>query len=331
MYNKETKYLVRRLYNEHKNLHVVSQLTKIPVSTVHRWINMDENSPKGKPGPKSKLSERDLRLMKRVVHTLGDEGKRCTSRIVKEEASLGHVSTRTVRRALSEMDFKYKKVAKEISLTHAHKENRVMHCRKWLEEAIDWKTVIFTDEKRFTLEGPDNWSSYIDLERKNTRDRVRCGGGGYMIWGMISSTGLFWIKFLDGNINSEKYIEVLTEAKCILDENFGDDNYIFQQDNCSVHTSAQTKKWITEANMCVLEWPAKSPDLNLIENIWSYLSYKVYTEKVKFPSLKTLKNAIETSVKNINAHDSKYIETLYLSMNKRLVECIERKGAITDY
>ena len=55
-----------------------------------------------------------------------------------------------------------------------------------------------------------------------------------MIWGMVVSTGLLLIEFLSGIVNSEKYIGILTEAKAILDMNFSEENYVFQQDNCSV-------------------------------------------------------------------------------------------------
>ena len=304
MHGKEIVFLVRHLYKTHKNYAKVSRISKIPETTVRRIIKKDDNKPKKVSGPKPKLKDRDLRAIKRVVNKCADDNRRCTSRIIKDETNLIDVSTRTIRRSLKSMNFGYKKIAKEIQLTPAHKARRIELCRQWISSSIDWKTVIFTDEKRFTLDGPDNWSSYIDLERKNVRDRVRCGGGGYMIWGMLASTGLFWVKFLDGKVNSEKYIQVLDEAKGILDGHFGDNNYILQQDNCSIHKSVRTLKWLSESEIEVLEWPAKSPDLNIIENMWSFLSYKVYSEKVKFSSKNALKNAINAAVESINRNDS---------------------------
>ena len=36
------------------------------------------------------------------------------------------------------------------------------------------------------------------------------------------------------------------------------------------------KEWTAKVNMTTLEWPARSPDLNLIENVWEMLAQLVY-------------------------------------------------------
>ena len=36
------------------------------------------------------------------------------------------------------------------------------------------------------------------------------------------------------------------------------------------------KEWMAKVNMTTLEWPARSPDLNLIENVWEMLAQLVY-------------------------------------------------------
>lgn len=331
MHSIEITKLVKRLYDQHNNYREVARLMGLPLTTVHRLANKDTGILKARRGPKFKLSDRDTRKIKRVVNSCANQGQRCSSRTVQVEANLHHVSPRTVRYYLNRIGFVYKKVAKEIIHTDEHKKTRMALCREWVETSVDWKSVIFTDEKRFTLDGPDSWSTYMDPARKMVRDRVRCGGGGLMFWGMISSSGLLWIKFLDGKVDSSKYIEVLREAKGILDDKFGDGNYILQQDNCPIHTSAKTRQWLQDANMHVLKWPAKSPDLNIIENIWNYMSCKVYEKKVKFASRNELKNEIEKIVRKINEKDRKYVENLYASIPKRLLSVIDKKGAIIDY
>ena len=52
--------------------------------------------------------------------------------------------------------------------------------------------------------------------------------------------------------------------------------FVLQQDNCSIHVLKLMKEWMAKVNMTTLECPARSPDLNLIENVWEMLAQLVY-------------------------------------------------------
>ena len=44
---------------------------------------------------------------------------------------------------------------------------------------------------------------------------------------------------------------------------------VFQQDNAAAHSAKFTKEYFMEAEITAMEWPARSPDLNCIENAWA--------------------------------------------------------------
>jgi hypothetical protein len=44
-------------------------------------------------------------------------------------------------------------------------------------------------------------------------------------------------------------------------------DFLYQQGNASIHVSRETRQLLAEQNVSLMEWPARSPDLNLIENV----------------------------------------------------------------
>ncbi len=50
--------------------------------------------------------------------------------------------------------------------------------------------------------------------------------------------------------------------------------HVFQQDNAKPHAATITTAWLHSRRVRVLNWPAYSPDLSLIENIWCIIKRK---------------------------------------------------------
>ncbi len=59
------------------------------------------------------------------------------------------------------------------------------------------------------------------------------------------------------------------------DKLYGDADLIFQQDLAPAHTAKATKSWFNDHGVTVLDWPANSPDLNPIENLWGIVKRKM--------------------------------------------------------
>lgn len=94
-------------------------------------------------------------------------------------------------------------------------------------------------------------------------------------------------------MNAENYIEVLDDVLLNFAEEFHGESWTYQQDNAPIHSAKRTKEFFASKNIPVLKWPAVSPDLNPMENLWSILSKQVYKGGRQFDTLLQLKKAIQ--------------------------------------
>jgi len=65
------------------------------------------------------------------------------------------------------------------------------------------------------------------------------------------------------------------------DQLFKDADFIFHQDSTPAHTAKSTKSRLNDHGVGVLDWPANSPDLNLIENRWCIDKRKMRNKRPK--------------------------------------------------
>ena len=91
------------------------------------------------------------------------------------------------------------------------------------------------------------------------------------------------------------------------------------------------KEWMAMAkvNMTTLEWPARSPDLNLIENVWEMLTQLVF-DGPEITKEAQLWERILGAKKQLIETRRDVIVYMFDHYEERLIKVI-KKGDITDY
>ena len=148
-----------------------------------------------------------------------------------------------------------------------------------------------------------------------------------MVWGCFSGIGTGSLYRVEGILDSNKYIRLLNSAMFpSVEKLFQNGEYIYQQDNAPCHKAKRVMEFFQRKGVSIMDWPAQSPDLNPIENLWTILKQKVHNSKPS--SLDVLWETVNGVWDNI---EESIIESLVASMPKRVKAVIAAKGGATRY
>ena len=141
----------------------------------------------------------------------------------------------------------------------------------------------------------------------------------------MSAAGVGELYFIEGNMNSNMYCEILQQSMIPSLQKLGS-RAVFQRDNDPKHTSKTTTAFLKRLRVKVMDWPSMSPDLNPIEHLWGILKRKVEVRKVSI--IRQLCDIVMEEWKSIPVAT---FEALVNSMPRRVKAVLDNDVGHTKY
>ncbi len=284
---------------------------------------IERKSGSGRKRMTTELEDRDILIAAK-------RRRKITAKEIKKENEL-NVTEQTIRNRLHEFGFHSFFTVKKPFISQHNQQRRLKFAKKYKDKPIEfWKSVLWSDESTFVLR-------FQGKERvwrlPNERYEPYCLRGTVKhdekinVWGCFSAHGVGRLYRVNGILEQKQFHSILVNqmipsARAL----FPSGDFVFQQDNDPKHTAKKNLQYLKNKNIQVLEWPSQSPDLNPIENLWSYMDRQMkdrnpQNETQLFAIIKECWESLSTDL----------LSSLVESMPRRCEAVIKSKGMPTKY
>jgi transposase len=327
--SRQIKELIIKMHRQGKSQRFIAQNFEISRGAVRgivkkflKYGTIENMKKSGRPNKTS------IREQKKLCNISISNPFYSASQLHKNWHPSSNVSLSTVKRILRKYKLFGRVAAQKPLLTKRHINARFLWCKTYQHWCMaDWRKVIFSDECRIEL-----FPSTRRMVRRPVKARYRkeftsntkhCGGSGLMLYGAIKSSGQRCLVRCQKSVNSQEYIQVLQTGLLPM---YNINDYLIQ-DSAPCHTSKTTQDFLEKKGVCVIsDFPPVSPDINIIENMWSLLKNRVACHSVK--TLNELWAVCENEWQDI-PNDT--VQKLYDSIPSRIQAILKSKGHSTKY
>lgn len=229
-------------------------------------------------------------------------------------------------------------------ISEKSRQKRLAFAQHHQQQQTDWGKVVAVDSCIIYLNGSNTrkkvWSPKgvkPVVSKPNRSQKIH-------VYGAICATGKTRLMYVAGTtgiksrykskrgkalegFGGEAMRDLLRDELVPAVQQLGVEGWTLLMDNAPAHTAQVTQQHIASNNINVLpDWPANSPDLNPIENVWGIIKQQVYRHR--YNSLAQLKAAVEAAWDAIALHT---LQNLMGNMPRRLQRVVARNGGYTGY
>jgi transposase len=309
----------------------ISELLNRSRSTIYffhkKWIRTQSILNIKHEGKKPKLSQREIKRLEAYVTA----NPLATLERIKRACALP-VHTKTVSRYLKKLGFGNYKYLVKPKISNANKGLRMAFVNghiNWSNRR--WRKVLFSDESSVEL-----WKLYQRRVWRKRGEAMKPGcflpsaqkfGKKYMkVWSCFSYNGVGTIVFVDGRLNRYKYRDILSNNLVREGRRLIGNDFVFMEDNDTVHKSGIVATWQKRNKINVLKWPAQSSDMNPLENLWFILKKRLALRR--YSNEQEFKEIVQ---QEWNSIDVSICRSLIDSMPRRLRAVRDSNGDVTKY
>ena len=334
----EKRQLALRLHKDKMSNTKIASLLDVDRSTIIRLLEQyqatGDISPKTSTGRPRLFTLRDERELAWIVRR--DPAIRPSTLRTALVSTNSHIpTTRTIQNTLHRQGLNAYRMRRKPRLTRAQREARLEWALEYSKKPPNfWDTVIFSDETSIhvheAMRGKFVWRfPGEDLEPGMVQETTKFGGSKLQVWGCLTAQGIGYACSLPEGLDADTYVGILEEElmKTINLYFKGRSGVIFQQDGASTRTARVVKDHFKGQKYTVLPWPAHSPDLSPIENLWSDLKKRL-VERHPEMTKKNIWDVVNAEWENT---PKEFCATLLQSMPNRLQAVIKAHGGHTEY
>ena len=233
-------------------------------------------------------------------------------------------SQKIIREYLHAIGLKFMRILRAPQLTPEQKWARVAFTK--FHRHDDWRRTFFLDECTF-LVGSHRHSCYQKPSARRYGETYKHPSKVNLL-GMISLKGASRLIMFEENLTALLFEGYLKKLERDAEKIYDGRKFRIAMDRDPKHTADVIKNYISEKKLDVLQdWPASSPDLNPIENLWGLMEKEI--QKLHVKTLYSLKKIVRSVWVRLTRPER--LEGLVNSMEDRLKAVLASKGGHTKY